>query len=399
MVKYVLLLCDGMSDRPLKELSGRTPLEAANKPNMDYIAREGRCGLAQTLHPGVPFDSGVANLCVLGYDPRKYYPGRGPLEAMNMGVKLSGKDIALRCNIIFQKGGRIADFTSGHISNGEGSELMNAMGERFGGSGIELYPGVSYRNLIVLRERYSDRLDCKPPHDIVGGVVEENLIKPLKPDAAETAKVLNDIMRESVDLLSKHPVNVKRVGSGKNPGNMLWFWGPGRNPKLEKFESKYGLSGSLISAVDLLKGIARVIGLEVIDVPGATGYLDTNYEGKADYALKSLESKDFVYVHIESTDESGHEGSLEHKIKAIEDIDERVLGRMLNKLEGDYVLGLLPDHATPIEVRTHVDDPVPFAIYDKRKKPDKTRSYSEKEAKKGAYGLIEGHEFMSRMFG
>jgi len=238
-----------------------------------------------------------------------------------------------------------------------------------------------------------------PPHDIVGGKVSENLAKAVSDDAASTAELLNRITVESRSVLEKHPVNLKRVKDGKNPANMLWFWGQGTRPHLVHFKKKFGVSGSLISAVDLLKGIARVIGLEVISVPGATGYLDTNYEGKADAALKSLEKLDFTYIHIESTDESGHEGNVEHKIKAIEDLDRRVVGRLLDRLEGDYVIGVIPDHSTPIEVRTHVDDPVPFAIYDRRVKPDKAREYTEKEAGRGSFGLIEGHEFMHRLLG
>jgi len=307
--------------------------------------------------------------------------------------------VALRCNIITEEGGRIKDFTSGHISSEEGSIIMDSVRERFGSEGVEFYPGVSYRNLVVLRDEFSSELDCKPPHDIVGGSVRENLIRPLSRGAKETAELLNRIMLESVGFMGDLKVNKERVRDGKSPGNMLWFWGAGRKPHLASFREKYGLSGSLISAVDLLKGIGRVIGLDVVDVPGATGYLDTNYEGKADAALESLKRLDFSYIHVESTDESGHEGNIEHKIKAIEDLDRRVVGRLLDKLEGDYVIGLLPDHATPIDVRTHVDDPVPFAIYDKRKKPDGTKAYSEKEAAKGFYGLIEEHNFIRTMVG
>jgi 2,3-bisphosphoglycerate-independent phosphoglycerate mutase len=394
-VKYIVVCGDGMSDRPLPELRGRTPLEVADTPNMDYVASNGDCGLLKTMFAGLPKDSGVANLALLGYDPRKYYPGRGPLEAANMRIPLDASDVVLRCNTITEEKGVLLDYSGGQITSKESHELIKHVSSVLKEKGITLHAGVAYRHVAVLRDHYSDKLSCSPPHDITGGRITENLIKPTATEARETADKLNKLMLESRDLLRDHPVNVKRVSEGKRPANMLWFWGPGRKPSLPSFEKKYGLSGSIISAVDIIKGIGVSVGLDVIDVPGATGYLDTNYEGKADAALKSLSRLDFVYIHVESPDESGHEKSIEHKIQAIQNLDEKVVGRLLKKLSGDYVIGVLPDHATPISVGTHTDDPVPFAVYSTaRKNKKKVGGFSEKNAKEGAYGLREAEDFM-----
>lgn len=393
-MKYIVVVPDGMSDRPLKELKGKTPLEIANKPNMDFIANRGNNGLLKTVYRGLPLDSGVANLSILGYEPSKYYPGRGPLEAANMKLEFEENDIALRCNIITEDNGLLVDYSAGHITTAEAQELIRTVNNNLGTENIIFYPGVCYRHVLLLKGNNSEKIVCQMPHDITGQEIEKNLIKPKVPEARETAGLLNGLMLKSKEILERHPVNRKRIEEGKNPGNMIWPWGPGREPRIPPFRDMFGLTGSLISAVDLLKGLAVSIGLEVIDVPGATGYLDTNYEGKADAAMGSLKKRDFVYIHIESTDEAGHEGSIEHKVQAIEDIDKRVIGRVLDKLEGDYAIGLLPDHATPISVRTHTDDAVPFAIYSTKKAGDKIKRYSEKDAKKGAYGLRQGTEFM-----
>lgn len=395
-VKYVVVCCDGMSDRPLKELSGLTPVEAADTPNMDFVAANGRMGSLKTIVDGLPKDSGVANLAILGYDPKKFYPGRGPLEAANMKVSLKPQDVVLRCNIVTEKDGLLIDYSGGHISSDESRKLIEDAGKVFGGEGVSFHAGVSYRHIILLRDGYSEKLLCQPPHDIIGRPVKENLIRPAEPSAKETADELNRIMLESGKVFGKHPVNENRVKVGKNPGNMLWFWGPGRKPEMPSFKEKFGLSGSVISAVDIIKGIGVAVGLDVVNVPGATGYLDTNYEGKADAAIKSLRGRDFVYVHVESPDESGHERNAEHKIQAIEDIDKKVVGTILKGIEGDFVLGVLPDHATPVSVGTHTEEPVPFAIYSTLKeKGGRARKYSEKEAVSGEYGLKKGTDFMN----
>ncbi|MFH0860771.1 MAG: cofactor-independent phosphoglycerate mutase [Candidatus Altiarchaeota archaeon] len=393
-MKFIILLCDGMADLPIKELKGRTPLEVAEKPNMDHIAEKGRNGMLETMQDGLPLDSSVANLAILGYDPKKYFPGRGPLEAARHGIKLKEDDVALRCNLITEDKGLISDFTAGHITDGEARELMDDVSKAFGNDDVEFHSGVSYRNLLILRRRFSHELDCKLPHDIVGKPYPKNMVRPLTAEAKETADLLNDIMMESRNLLASSEVNQRRIGKGLKPANMLWFWGPGRKPDIPPFSSKYGIKGSLISAVDLLKGTAKIIGLDSIDVPGATGYLDTNYEGKADYALKSLKKNDFVFIHVESTDEAGHEGSFEKKINAIEDIDRRLLGRLLKGLEGDYSLGLLPDHPTPVSLRRHTADPVPFAIYRTDSEGDAVRKFTEAECAKGYYTKRKATEFI-----
>ena len=394
-MKYIVVLCDGMSGRPLEELDGKTPLEVANKPNMDYIASHGNSGMLKTIYSDLPADSGVANLTVLGYDPHKYYPGRGPLEAMNMNIQLGKRDIALRCNTITEKDGVLDDYSAGHITSEESKRIIGYANEKFGNDLVSFHSGIKYRHVLVLKSKYSIEVECHPPHDISGQKVSENLVKPLKPEAKETASLLNDIILKSKEFLEDHEVNVRRLKEGKNPANMLWPWGAGKKPEIPSFKKMFGVEGSIISAVDIINGIGRVVGLEIIKIPGVTGYLDTNYEGKADGALKSLEEKDFVYIHIESTDECGHEGNIEHKVQAIEDIDRRVIGRILDKIEGDYAIGVLPDHSTPISVKTHTDDPVPFTVYCTREeKMDSVKNYSEKMVKEGHYGLKEGVEFM-----
>ncbi|MFH0863316.1 MAG: cofactor-independent phosphoglycerate mutase [Candidatus Altiarchaeota archaeon] len=401
-MKYVIVVPDGMADRPLKELGGRTPLEAAKTPNMDAVARGGACGMAKTFYSGLPYDSSIANMGILGYDPRKYFTGRSPLEAANLGVVLEDGDLALRCNLITVADGRIKDFTAGHISRQEGSELIEALKERLGVAGLEFYPGVSYRNLLVIRKRLrpSDRISTKPPHDIVGGLVSRNMVKATSKRGEETARLLNRLIVDSASVLEDHPVNGGRKARGKNVANSVWFWGAGTRPDLPSFEEKFGMKGSLVSAVDLLKGIGKTIGLDVLDVKGATGYIDTNYIGKADAALDSLKRVDFTYVHIESTDEAGHEGSIEHKIRAIEDIDRNVVGEILGRMGCDFRMLLLPDHATPIEIRTHTKEPIPYAIYDSTKESVGACAFTEREIRKRSpKKAVESYRLMGLLRG
>lgn len=402
-MKYIVVLGDGMADRPLKELGGRTPLEVAHKPAMDFIAREGRCGLLKTLREDMPYGSDVANLSIMGYDPKKYYPGgRGPLEAAALGIRLGERDLAFRCNLITVENGFIADYSGGHISSAEAEELIDAVNRRFGGEGLEFYSGVGYRHILVVRDSpvsYRDFVST-PPHDVVGQRINDNLMKAKKEYAEEFVERLNRVMVESKDYLDAHRINVERVKCGKNPANMLWFWGAGRKPAMPSFKEKYGISGSLISAVDLLRGMAVFLGLEVIDVPGITGYSDTNYSGKADYALKALRRHDLIYVHVEAPDELSHEGNIYGKIKAIEEIDRKIVSKLLEEMSGeDYSIAVLPDHATPLEVRTHTSEPVPFAIYSSCGGGDGVVSYSEKAAACGSYGLRDGTEFMDILLG
>ncbi|MFH1055500.1 MAG: cofactor-independent phosphoglycerate mutase [Candidatus Altiarchaeota archaeon] len=399
-MKFIVLVPDGAADRPLEELEGKTPLEAAYTPNMDTVAKKGTCGMAQTLFPELPFDSSVANMSVLGYDPRKYFSGRAPIEAANLGIELGRGDIAVRCNLITVEDGRIRDFTAGHIKKAEGAKLIEALNEKLGADGIEFYPGTSYRNILVIRSKLKPSLEflAQQPHDIVGEKVSEYRIKAKTEVGSETAKLLNMLMDEAAGILGDHDVNKKRIKENKNPADSIWLWGAGVSPNMPTFKKAYGIDGSLVSAVDLLKGIGKIVGMRVLEVKGATGYFDTNYEGKADAAVESLREVDLAYVHIESTDEASHEGDVEGKIKAIEDVDERVLGRMMESLEDDYAILVMPDHATPIKVRTHTDEPVPYAIYDTRKKGDSVKSFSEKDIReKGSQPLIEAHKLMGKL--
>lgn len=400
-MKYIVVVGDGMSDRPLKELNGKTPLEIASKPNMDFIAKNGKSGMLRTLYEGLPTDSSVANLSILGYDPRKFdFYGRGPLEAASRGIKLNDNDIALRCNLITEKDGILLDYSAGRISTEEAKELISYLDKKLGSSDIKFYSGIDYKHILILKANngYSQQIICNPPHDNMNKKISELLIKPKNREGKKTSDVLNELILKSRDLLNEHPINKQRIKEGKNPANMIWFWGQGKKPKISSFKEKFEVTGSLISAVDLVKGIAYYIGLDVIEVPGATGYIDTNYEGKADYALKSLEHKDFVYVHVESTDEASHEGIIERKIKAIEDLDKRLLGRILNKLKGDFKIAILPDHTTSVEFRNHLTDPVPFSIYTSNETGDSVKEYNEKAALKGSYGTIESEEFMRLLF-
>jgi 2,3-bisphosphoglycerate-independent phosphoglycerate mutase len=386
-MKYIVVCGDGMADYPLEEKGNKTVLELSNIPNIDMIAKEGAMGELKTVPEGFEAGSDVANLSILGYDPKQYYTGRGPLEAYSIGVELNEGDIAFRCNIITEENGCIKDYSSGHISTAESTELIKKISESFYIG--KFYPGVSYRHLFVYNGENS--FVCTPPHDVVGQKVSDNLIK------GKNAEILNKMILDSKKVLMEHPVNKKRISEGKNPGNMIWFWGQGKKVYMEPFSDKFGMKGGVISAVDLIKGIGYGAKMNVIDVPGATGFIDTNYEGKADYAMKALENIDFIYVHVEAPDEAGHSGNLEMKIKAIEDLDKRVVGRLLDKLgssDFDYKIGIVADHPTPIKIKTHVSDPVPFAVYSEKMQKDRTCCYSEKEAKKGMYGLINGSEFI-----
>ncbi|MGC9515241.1 cofactor-independent phosphoglycerate mutase, partial [Methanocrinis sp.] len=322
-MKLVVLLGDGMADHPIEKLGGKTPLEAAETPNMDRIARQGRGGLACNVPAGMPPGSDVANLSVMGYDPRRYYSGRAPLEAAAMGVALGPQDVAFRCNLVnvdLEK--RImVDYSAGHISSEEGSELIAALAKAQ--PDIRLYPGVSYRNLLVQEKNDGLSADCTPPHDIAGQPIDEHLPQ------GEGAAPLREMMLESIPLLEEHPVNLRREKEGKRPANMIWLWGQGKAPSMPRFREIWGIEGAVISAVDLLKGMGVYAGLEVIEVSGATGVLDTNYEGKVAACLGALDRVDFVYLHVEAPDEMGHDGDLDKKIEAIRRFDERIVGPVL----------------------------------------------------------------------
>jgi 2,3-bisphosphoglycerate-independent phosphoglycerate mutase len=307
-MKYVVVVGDGMADRPLRELGGRTPLQAADKPNMDWIASQGRSGLLRTVPKGMEPESDIAIMSILGYDPRKYHTGRGPLEAAGLGVPLGKNDIAFRCNLITEEKGVIKDYSAGHITTEESGELMKVVEETYGHLG-DFYVGVSYRHLFVLRDppKGSNELRTMPPHEIVGEKLDRHLIKPKN---LEIAKDLNEMVLNSRKILSNHPVNVKRVERGKKPANMIWIWGQGRKPAMETIAEKYGIKGAIISAVNLVKGLGVYAGMDKLDVPGATGYYDTSYENKAKFGLKALEDHDLVFIHVEAPDEAGHAGDI-----------------------------------------------------------------------------------------
>jgi len=398
-MKYIVVVGDGMGDYPLKELGGKTPLQAANKPNIDELAKRGCSGLLRTVPDKYEPGSDVANLSLLGYDPELYYPGgRGPIEAASQGVPLKPGDLAFRANIITVKDGLIKDYSAGKISNADAKQLITECNKSFASKGVEFYHGISYRNLLILRSTQIEPSDfkCFAPHDHPDEPYK-GLLMQGRDGARPWAEKINKWMLESINLFGEHPLGKKL--SAREPGlhYMLWVWGPGiKKREMPTLKDKYGWSGVVISGVDLIKGLGALAGLKIVDVPGATAYFDTNFEGKADAALKALEKDDIAFVHIEAPDEAGHEGLVKEKVKAIENIDKRVVGRLLDKLDkkypGDYRFGFLCDHATPIRVRTHTRDPIPFVIAGG--KTDSVTRYDEESAKKGGFGLREGCEFM-----
>jgi 2,3-bisphosphoglycerate-independent phosphoglycerate mutase len=399
-MKTVVILGDGMADYPVAELGGKTPLMAAKKPAMDRIAREGRTGLFRTIPSGMPTGSAVANLSVLGYDPRAAYSGRGVLEAAGLGVRVAPDDLVMRVNLIHIEDGKIKSHSSGHITNGEAFALIDDLHSFFAGWGIALHQGLSYRHVLVIPKGHTD-LECAPPHDHIGEEANALMIRPLSDAAVETAALLNRMIIESHRRLENHAVNLKRKAEGKLSANSLWPWSPGKKPRMEPFESRFGVKGAVISAVDLIKGLAVYAGMDVIPVEGATGLYDTNYEGKADACLETLEDHDFVYVHVEAPDEAGHDRNLALKIQCIEDLDRRLVQRILNGLEKrkiEAVVAVLPDHPTPVEQGRHARDPVPVAIFNPKAQPDGVMTFDEESVKKGGLGLLEGAGFMNAVF-
>jgi 2,3-bisphosphoglycerate-independent phosphoglycerate mutase len=396
-MKYIVIIGDGMADRPLKELMGKTPLQSASIPNMDRLAREGTAGMIRTVPHGFHPGSDIANLNILGYDPREYYSGRAPLEAASIGITLREEDVAYRCNLVTLKYNRdktkavMEDYSSGHISTEEARELVIEINKHIGSDKISFYPGISYRHIMVWSSGASN-IECTPPHDITGKDIADYL--PIG-DGEDT---LRDLMLRSAGILENHPTNRERLKRGEKPANSIWLWGQGKKISLPTFQQKYSLKGALVSAVDLMKGIGINAGFEILEVPGITGYLDTNYAGKAEAALKALERVDIAYIHVEAPDEAGHSGNYRDKIKAIEDFDSLVVGTVLKGIEAfdEYRILILPDHATPIEVKTHTDEPVPFIIFDsriKKKKGDMTFDESIAERDDILF-FKEGHRLM-----
>jgi 2,3-bisphosphoglycerate-independent phosphoglycerate mutase len=397
-MKYIILLGDGMADYPLGRFGRRTPLEVARTPHMDRMAREGTVGLINTIPAGFPPGSDVANLTVLGYDPETYYTGRGPLEAASMGIHLSKDDVAFRCNLVTLSGNEnplMEDYSAGHITSAESRDIVAALEEKLGSEDWSFHPGVGYRHLLLWRGG-PETAETTPPHDILGQGIGRHLPR------GSGAEDIAALMMRSRDVLKGHPVNARRIAEGKRPANSIWLWGQGKAPRMKPLTEKYKISGAIISAVDLLRGIGVYAGLEAVRVPGATGYIDTDYLGKARKALEILKDRDFVFVHVEAPDEMGHEGNAEGKIKAIEEFDEKVVGTVMNGLQGEvsYRLMVLSDHPTPVSRKTHVNDPSPFAVLssdgDNLRNGD---SFSEKVAQKTGILVLPGFMLMEHFLG
>jgi 2,3-bisphosphoglycerate-independent phosphoglycerate mutase len=389
-LKYVVLVPDGAADTPLKEIGGMTPLEIANTPSLDFIARNGIVGRVKTIPEGMGVGSDVASLSLLGYDPLKYYTGRGPLEAAYHGIRLMGVDIAFRCNLVTSEDGILKDYSSGHISSEEAAVLIREIDAKLGNRNIHFYPGVGYRHLMILKKGGSPRTQCFPPHDVIGKPIKEILPQ------GEGALLLRELIEKSRPILEGHQINQERKRQGKNPANMIWLWGQGRAPRLPTFKEKFGLTGGVVSAVDVIKGIGFYAGLKIAQVKGATGYFDTNYEGKAEKALEILKADDFVFVHVQAPDEAGHMGDLEAKVKALEDFDQRLVRIVLEGLRdyNDYRVLVSPDHATPIAAKSHGFDPVPFAIHSSHNQKNSISSFNEANAQKSPLFIEDGYKLM-----
>jgi len=395
-MKYVILVGDGMGDYPIPELGGKTPLEAAATPHLDELARRGELGCARTIPPGQEPGSDIANLAIMGYDPERYHTGRAPLEAAALGVDLGPAEVAFRCNLVtlrHQDSGLIMeDYSAGHISSGEAQELIAALQAALGRDGRRFYPGVSYRHLLVWTEGDA-AWHTYPPHDWTGQEVGHLMEGEAQP--------LWDLIRSSWPVLQDHAVNRSRLAAHQKPATSIWLWGQGRPPQMPTLKERFGLTGAVISAVDLIRGIGKYAGLRPILVPGATGFLDTNYAGKVAAALDALKEMDLVFVHVEAPDEAGHSGELKLKLQAIQDFDAQVVGPMragLDKL-GDYRLLVLCDHLTPLALRTHSPEPVPFVLYDSRTPGDQLRPYSEAAAKEAGLLLDQGADLLPRLLG
>ncbi len=406
-MKYIILVCDGASDWPIEDLGNKTIFEATETLNLDWIASHGQMGMLRTIPEGMEPDSTCGNMSIMGYRPEKDLTGRGPLEALNAGVPLKKTDIAFRCNLITIDGGLIKDYSAGHITTEESRSLIKHVQSLLGEDGVDFFPGVQYRHILRLDgNKYSENIILTPPHNQLDKPYEEFLAKPTNLDdekAKMTADFINQLIEKSYKPLIEHEINKKRLINGMRMATNVWPWSGGREPVIEPFIKKYGLSGSVISAVDLIFGMGIAVGLEPIRVEGATGLPNTNYKGKVDAALNELKEKDFVYLHIEAIDEMGHTGDPDRKIAALKDFDQKVVKPFIEaekEFNNELVIAVLPDHATPCKIRTHSNEPVPFAIYNPMKvlKIESSQKYSEKAGKEGKYGLIENGEDFMRLF-
>ena len=401
-MKYIIVLGDGMADEPLIDFGGKTPLQMAEKPAIDSLAKKGRTGrlitVPEDMHPG----SEIANMSVLGYDVESVFEGRGVLEAASIGVTLQENDLALRCNLLCIENENIKNHSAGHISNPEAYELIEFLNKKLGNEIIRFYPGVSYRHLLVIKGG-NKHLNCTPPHDVPGKPFRPCLIKSGNAEAADTAKLLNYLIIRSQALLADHPVNQKRKDAGKDMANSIWLWSPGYKPQMPTLKELFGIEKSaVISAVDLIQGIGIYAGMDVIKVEGATGLYDTNYEGKAQATIDALKDHDLVYLHVEASDEAGHEGNVELKTKTISYLDSRIvkfLVEEINKMDEPVTIAVLPDHPTPCATKIHTRDAVPFLIYRPGETPDDAQFYDEFEVSKGSYGMLKGDQFMLALLG
>ena len=399
-MKSIIILGDGMADEPIEALGGKTPMQYADTPYMDKLAEMGVTGRMKTVADGFHPGSEVANMAVLGYDLPTVYEGRGVLEAASIGYDLKPSEMAMRCNLICVEGDILKNHSSGHITTEEADELIRFLNEKLGSDRIHFYTGVSYRHLLVVKGG-DKRLDCTPPHDVPLHPFRPLMIKPEAPEAQETADLLNNLILQSQEILKDHPVNLQRIAAGKDPANSIWPWSPGYRPAMQTMQEMYGFKqGSVISAVDLIRGIGVYAGLEVIDVEGATGLYDTNYEGKAHAALEALKTNDFVYLHVEASDEAGHEGDVDLKIRTIENLDKRAIGILfeeLQKWDEPVAIAVLPDHPTPCAIRTHTNTPVPFLIYKPGQEPDSVTRFVEFSVLEGKHGILEKDEFIKEL--
>lgn len=386
-----------MADERIAKLNNKTPLEVANKPYMDLLAKKGNCGLLHTVPEGFKPGSEIANMCVLGYDVRTEFEGRGSLEAASIGVSIMPGEMAMRCNLICVQDGKIKNHSAGHISNEEAKELIEYLQAELGNDIFTFHNGISYRHLLVMKGG-DKRITCTPPHDVPGTEVHKVLVKADTPEAEETARLLNELTIKSQELLENHPVNLKRKAEGKDPANSIWVWSPGYKPSMKTLKEKFGISsGAVISAVDLIKGIGVYAGLESIEVEGATGLYNTNYEGKAEAAIEALKKNDFVFLHIEASDEAGHEGDVDLKVKTIEYLDSRIVKPIyeeVSKWNEPVSIAILPDHPTPCAIKTHTASAIPFIIYNPEAEADKVEVYNEFSVKEGSYGILKEDEFI-----
>ena len=398
-MKHIIILGDGMADWPVEQLGNRTLLQHAHTPNMDRLARNGRCGCLTTVPEGFHPASEVANMSVLGYDLNRVYEGRGVLEAASMGVDLQPGDMAMRCNLVCIDGDLLKNHSAGHITTAEAAELIKYLQAHLGNDRVHFYTGVQYRHLLVVRGG-DKRVRCTPPHDVPLKPFRPLLVQAEVPEAQDTADLLNTLILQSQQLLAAHPLNRRRTAEGKDPANSIWPWSPGYRPQMEPLSERFPQvkRGAVISAVDLIRGIGRYAGLRNIEVEGATGLYDTNYEGKAAAALDALRTDDFVYLHVEASDEAGHEGDVSLKIKTIENLDSRIVGPVSEAVQHwdePVAIAVLPDHPTPCKLRTHTAEPVPFLIYRPGIEPDEVQTYDEAACRAGSYGHLKGNEFIN----